>query len=237
MALIDEAVILAGGFGTRLQSVVSDVPKPLAPVQGRPFLAFLLERLAAQGFRRVVLATGYMGEKVHQALGDRWGDMSLVYSRETRPLGTGGAIAQALPQIGGDAFFVLNGDTYLELDHAAFEEQVASSGAKLGMALARVPDVARYGAVEVRNDWVTGFSEKGLSGPGYINAGVYRVARELAGAFPESDHFSFEDAVLSPALRGGKVRAFTRTTGFIDIGVPEDYSRAQLGLGESAGSS
>ena len=233
MARSDEAVILAGGFGTRLQSVVSDVPKPLAPIQGKPFLAFLLERLAVQGFRRVVLATGYMGDKVRQAMGDHWHGMSLIYSQEQQPLGTGGAIAQAFSRIHGDALFVLNGDTYLELDYGAFDEQADTSGAKLGMALAQVPDVARYGAVQVQGHRVIGFSEKGLRGPGYINAGVYRLAREVAGAFPALASFSFENAVLVPAVQDGQVQAFTQTAAFIDIGVPEDYSRAQLELGGS----
>lgn len=235
MARADEAVILAGGFGTRLQSVVSDVPKPLAPIGSRPFLAFLLDRLAVQRFRQVVLATGYMGDKVRQAMGDRWHNMSLIYSQERQPLGTGGAIAQAFQRIEGDAFFVLNGDTYLELDYDAFDEQVDASGKKLGMALAQVPDVARYGAVQVRGHRVTGFSEKGLRGPGYINAGIYRLAREVAGAFPVIASFSFENAVLVPAVQDGRVQAFTRTAAFIDIGVPEDYSRAQLELGRGEG--
>jgi D-glycero-alpha-D-manno-heptose 1-phosphate guanylyltransferase len=234
MARTDEAVILAGGFGTRLQSVVSDVPKPLAPIDGKPFLAFLLDRLVMNGFRRVVLATGYMGDKVYQALGDRWHGMSLIYSQEQQPLGTGGAIAKAFSRIDGEAFFVLNGDTYLELDYNLFDEQAIESGAKLGMALAQVPDVARYGAVQVQEHRVTGFSEKGLRGPGYINAGVYRLAREVAANFPAIASFSFENDILVPAVQNGQVQAFTQTAAFIDIGVPEDYSRAQRELAKSA---
>jgi D-glycero-alpha-D-manno-heptose 1-phosphate guanylyltransferase len=230
VANTEEAIILAGGFGTRLRSVVNDVPKPLAPIRGRPFLAFLLDRLAAQGFRRVVLATGYMGEKINQALGDRWQGMALAYSREDQPLGTGGAIAQSLDCIEGNACFVLNGDTHLDLDYRAFDRCMEATGAALGMALARVADVARYGAVQVEDQQVTGFAEKGQSGPGYINAGVYRMTRELVAAFPGEANFSFEARVLEPLVQCGSVAAYTRTSAFIDIGVPEDYARAQVEL-------
>lgn len=227
MPATDEAIILAGGLGTRLRGVVDDVPKPLAPVAGRPFLAWLLDALARQGMRRVVLATGYKGEQVAATLGKAWHGMSLDYSREAEPLGTGGAISLALQRVDGDACFVLNGDTWLDLDYAAFDQDVRETGAALGMALAHVPDVARYGAVHVHGGRVAGFAEKGLSGPGYINAGVYRVDRSLAGGLPVAKAFSFERDVLAPAAACGGIVACTRTQGFIDIGVPEDYQRAQ----------
>lgn len=222
---VDEAIVLAGGLGTRLRGVVDDVPKPLAPVAGRPFLAWLLDALAKQGLRRVVLATGYRGEQIEAALGKDWQGMSLEYSREAEPLGTGGAIALAMRHIAGDACFVLNGDTWVDLDYVAFDGQTA--GAPLGMALAHVPDVARYGAVIVEDNRVTGFLEKGTSGPGFINAGVYRITRVLADAFPKVGAFSFERDVLVPAVAHARVAGFAGTRGFIDIGVPEDYRRAQ----------
>lgn len=222
---VDEAIVLAGGLGTRLRGVVDDVPKPLAPVAGRPFLAWLLDELAEQGLRRVVLATGYRGEQIEAALGKDWRGMSLEYSREPAPLGTGGAIALAMQRITGGACFVLNGDTWVELDYAAFDGQMAD--VPLGVSLAHVPDVARYGAVLVEGDRVTGFSEKGTSGPGFINAGVYRITRSLADGFPEAGAFSFERDVLVPAVARARVAVFAATRGFIDIGVPEDYRRAQ----------
>lgn len=222
---VDEAIVLVGGLGTRLRGVVDDVPKPLARVAGRPFLAWLLDALAAQGLHCVVLATGYRGDQVEAAMGTAWQGMSLEYSRESRPLGTGGAIALAMQRIAGDACFVLNGDTWVEFDYAAFDEQAGH--VLLGMALARVPDVARYGAVYIEGDRVTGFSEKGTLGSGFINAGVYRVPRALADHFPDIETFSFERDVLAPSVASGHVAGFTATQGFIDIGVPEDYRRAQ----------
>lgn len=234
MATPDEAIVLAGGLGTRLRSVVSDVPKPLAPVSGRPFLAYLLDALAAQGFARVILATGYRGEQVEAALGGRWQDMQLVYSCEPQPLGTGGAIALAMQHVRGAACFVLNGDTHLQLDYADFDARTRQAGQPLGMALASVADTARYGAVEVDGERVVGFAEKGRSGPGYINAGVYRIERALLAGQPAGRTFSFETEVLRPSVERGAVSAYVHTRGFIDIGVPEDYARAPLVLGAAA---
>lgn len=222
---IDEAIVLAGGLGTRLRGAVDNVPKPLAPVAGRPFLAWLLDELATQGLRRVVLATGYRGDQIEAALGREWQGMSLEYSREPEPLGTGGAIALAMQRIAGDACFALNGDTWVELDYTAFDRQAA--GVPLGVALAHVPDVARYGAVFVEGNRVTGFSEKGMSGPGFINAGVYRLSRSLLHDFPVGVAFSFERDVLVPVAAQEIVAGYAETEGFIDIGVPEEYRRAQ----------
>jgi D-glycero-alpha-D-manno-heptose 1-phosphate guanylyltransferase len=226
-----EAVLLVGGLGTRLGGLIGDLPKPLAPVGGRPFLAWMLDSLAEQGFWRVILATGYRGDQVEAMLGTSWRGMAIEYSRETQPLGTGGAIALAARRISADAFFVMNGDTWLRLDYTTFDKQARESNARLGIALTRVDDVERYGAVRVEGDKVAGFVEKGSTGPGYINAGVYRVRRDLLPAFPQDAQFSFETQVLVPTVARESVFAYTDTSGFIDIGVPEDYARAQHVIG------
>lgn len=223
----DEAIVLAGGLGTRLRGVVDDVPKPLAPVAGRPFVAWLLDALAQQGMRRVVLATGYLGDRVEDTFGDRWSDVPLVYSRETEPLGTGGAIVLAMQHIAGDGCFVLNGDTWLELVLADLEAAVRQADARLGVALAEVPDIARYGAVHVENGYVTGFIEKGCAGPGFVNAGVYWMRRGLLDGHSPGTAFSFERKVLVPAVAHERVTGFRDTRDFIDIGIPEDFRRAQ----------
>ena len=227
MTQIDEAIVLAGGFGTRLRGVVDDVPKPLAPVVGRPFLAWLLDALAAQGFRHVVFATGYRGEQVEAALGGSWRGMRLDYSREQEPLGTGGAIALAMERVAGVACFVLNGDTWLGLDYARFDAATRACSARLGVALAAVPDVSRYGAVRVEGGRITGFVEKGQAGPGLVNAGVYRMSRSLLDDYRTGTSFSFERDVLVPAAARETVAGYADTGGFIDIGAPEDYRRAQ----------
>lgn len=226
-AMIDEAIVLAGGLGTRLRGMVDDVPKPLAPVAGKPFLAWLLDALAVQRFRHVVLATGYRGEQVEAALGGAWQGMSLEYSREPGPLGTGGAIALAMERITGRACFVLNGDTWLELDYARLDAAARVEDARLTVALAAVPNASRYGAVRVDSGRITGFLEKGQAESGFVNAGVYRLSRSLLDGFSAGSAFSFEHDVLVPAVSRETVIAYTDTRGFIDIGVPEDYRGAQ----------
>lgn len=234
MVIEKEAVLLVGGLGTRLRSVVGDLPKPLAPVNGRPFLAWVLDVLHEQRFRRVILATGYRGEQVEAVLGTEWRGMSLEYSRESHPLGTGGAIALAARRISTDAFFVMNGDTWLRLDYDAFDKQARESGARLGIALTRVDDVGRYGAIRTEAAKVAGFTEKGGAGPGYINAGVYRVEGDLLSEFPQGKPFSFETQVLVPLVAREAVFAYTDTSSFVDIGVPEDYARSGEVLGSGA---
>lgn len=224
----DEAIVLAGGFGTRLRGIVDDVPKPLAPVAGRPFLAWLLDRLAASGMRRCILATGYLSDAIERAIGTRWQGMEIVYSVEPEPLGTGGAIRLAAMQLRGEGVHVLNGDTWLAYSPQALERATRERGAAIGMALAEVGDVGRYGAVERdTRGMVVGFREKGEQGQGAINAGCYFLTGAALAALPARDAFSFEREVLQPAAAAGTVVAFAETSGFIDIGVPEDYARAQ----------
>jgi len=224
----DEAIVLAGGFGTRLRGIVDDVPKPLAPVAGRPFLAWLLDRLAASGMRRCILATGYLSDVIEQRIGTRWQGMEIAYSVEPEPLGTGGAIRLAANRLQGDAAHVLNGDTWLEYDPIALEAAACESYSPVAIALAHVDDVARYGAVDIDHGRVAGFREKGEAGPGWINAGCYFLGADALAALPARNAFSFEQDVLQPRVQAGVVAAFTTTAGFIDIGVPEDYASAQL---------
>ena len=221
----DEILILAGGFGTRLRSEVPDLPKPLAPVAGRPFLTYLLDRYAAAGMRRAILATGYLGDMVEQAIGARWAGMEVVYSREDTPLGTGGAIAAAARLANGNGLHVCNGDTYLEYSPAALE--AAAEGLPMAIALARVGDVSRYGTVDVEQGRVLRFHEKRPGGSGLINAGSYFLSATALAVLPDEQTFSFEKRVLEPAAANGQVGAFMDTAAFIDIGVPEDFHRAQ----------
>ena len=227
----EEAIVLVGGLGTRLRSVVSDLPKPLAPVAGRPFIAHLLDQLAAAGLRRVILATGYLAEQVERTIGSRWSGMEIAYSCEPAPLGTGGAIRLAASKLHGDGAHLANGDTFLRYDPRALERVVRDVRVPLGMALASVADVGRYGAVQLRDGRVVAFSEKGGHGPGLINAGSYFITPEGLAALPADESYSFETRVLQPLAAEGKVAATSATEDFIDIGVPEDYARAQQLLG------
>src|SRR5690606_11032461 len=148
--------------------------------------------------------------------------MEIAYSREHEPLGTGGAVRQAAAKVQGDGVHLANGDTWLRYEPVALEQATAASGALLGIALARVEDVGRYGAVEVEAG-----REQGGSGPGLINAGSYYLSPTALDRLPQDRSYSFEERVLAPWTREGAVTAFDRTSDFIDIGVPGDYARAQ----------
>ncbi|WP_411834129.1 nucleotidyltransferase family protein [Pseudoxanthomonas mexicana] len=228
--MADEAIVLAGGFGTRLRSVVGEVPKPLAPVAGRPFLAWLLDRLAEAGMTHVVLATGYLAEQVESTLGEEWKGMALSHSVEPEPLGTGGAITLARARLRGTAAHVLNGDTWLRYSPAALAALVQAHGAGIGVALAQVPEVGRYGSVRLEGERILGFDEKGGSGPGHINAGCYYLAPDVLAGLP-GGRYSFETDILAPLAAAGRIVGLKGGEGFIDIGVPEDYARAQILFG------
>lgn len=225
----DEVIVLVGGLGTRLRQVVQDLPKPLAPVAGRPFLAWLLDAYADVGMRRIVLATGYLSGSIERTIGRNWRGMDIVFSREETPRGTGGAIRQALARVQGDGVHLANGDTFLRYSPQALESVTRSSGCMLGIALANVDDVGRYGEVKVDHGRVVGFREKGGCGPGLINAGSYYLDTGAFDRLPaEATAWSFEERVLVPWSSHGGVAAFEETSDFIDIGVPVDYERAQL---------
>jgi len=223
----EEAIVLVGGLGTRLRPVIGHVPKPMAPVARRPFLAWLLDRLADCGLRRVILATGYRADAIERVVGRRWLQMEVDYSVEEAPLGTGGAVRLAASSLRGDGVHVLNGDTWLLYAPAALEEAVRRLGVWSGMALAYVPDAGRYGSVAVSDGKVVGFREKSAIGAGWINAGCYFLTDAALDALPELECFSLENDVLLPWAQDGAIAAFKRTSGFIDIGVPADYARAQ----------
>ena len=223
-----QAIILAGGLGTRLRGVVPDLPKPMAPVAGRPFLCHVLDPLCDAGFELAVLAVGYRHEAIRDHFGDRYRDLELRYSVEATPLGTGGAMRLAAREIDAAApFFVLNGDTFVELDYRAMLDAHVAARASMSMAVCAVADVGRYGALELDDGTVTGFREKGGDGPGYINAGTYLFARGLLDAIPDDTPYSFEQQLLVPEVKTIRPRAFLAHGLFIDIGVPEDYARAQ----------
>ncbi len=229
MALSDiTAFILCGGLGTRLRSVVSDVPKSMAKIGQRPFLEIQLLQLRAQGIRRVVLGTGYLGEQIETYFGDgsRVG-LAISYSRETEPLGTGGAIRLALEQLSSPAL-ILNGDSYCQCDLAALARFYDERGADFVMAVREIENASRYGRVRVEGeDRLGGFEEKnGADLPGLINTGIYLCHREIIAGIPAGRPVSFERETIPSALT--RPCHVFRTSGiFIDIGVPDDYQRAQ----------
>jgi len=224
-----EAIVLAGGFGTRLKEVVTDLPKPMAPVAGRPFLEILLSMLAAKGFTRVILSLGFMSEKISLHFGDSYLGMDLIYEVEGQPLGTGGAIRAALAHCEKDHAFIFNGDTYLELEVDELEKLWQESHNPV-IVVREVPDTARFGRVDISDGRVTDFLEKGESGLGLINAGCYVLPKYALDKFSLGQPFSIETDFFIKNLHHIRFDGFITQGLFIDIGVPVDYALAQTEL-------
>ena len=224
-----EAIVLAGGFGTRLRTVVSDVPKPMAPIAGRPFLEVLLDALAENGVSHVVLAGGYKKESIRSHFGRAYQSITLDYSVEDTPLGTGGAIKKALALCHDDDVLIVNGDTFFDVDFKKMMTTHKECGAPVTMAIREMTHFSRYGTIAVNDGNVTRMIEKKPCEQGYINGGIYCVSRHLLDDVTE-DAFSFESDFLAKAVSSMKIRAFISNGYFIDIGVPEDYARAQTEL-------
>ncbi|MBV8523989.1 MAG: nucleotidyltransferase family protein [Acetobacteraceae bacterium] len=228
-----EAIILAGGLGTRLRSRVANTPKPMALVAGRPFLEWLLQGLAGQGFSRVILAVSYLREQVMSHFGSHWGGINISYAVEPEPLGTGGAIRHALAAVVTTGpVFVFNGDTIAPFDSA--EMLAAHRPGGVTMALVGAPDCTRYGAVEVEGGRIAGFCT-GSAGPGLINAGIYLLGRDTFDGMTLPQPFSFENDFIRLSL--DRVRPCIVAGWFLDIGVPSDYDRAQTELPRKLGQS
>ena len=226
------AVILAGGLGTRLREVVSDRPKVMAEVNGRPFLAYLLDQLATAGISRVVLCTGYMASQIQDTFGDSYRNMSLLYSIEDSPLGTGGALRKALPQLASDPVLVMNGDSFCEVDLGRFNHWHHDATAELAsLVTVHVEDVSRYGTVNVNEqNRVVHFCEKGAAcGVGMINAGIYLIPTQVIASINPEVTVSLERDIF-PSLITKGFAAFPCHGRFIDIGIPSDYHAASTVL-------
>jgi D-glycero-alpha-D-manno-heptose 1-phosphate guanylyltransferase len=223
-AISVHVLILAGGLGTRLRSVVSDRPKVLAEVGGRPFITYLLDQLAQAGFQAVTLLTGYRGDMVEAQLGLAYGGIQVGYSVEESPLGTGGAIRAAARVIACDQLLVLNGDTFFVMDYRQLVELVPG-GSDL-MACRRVADVGRYGAVQLDpSGGITALAEKSAVGTGLINGGIYVLNREAIASWPETV-FSIETDYFPKRMADERLLGVACDGAFIDIGVPDDLLRA-----------
>ena len=226
------ALVLAGGFGTRLTSAVPDLPKPLAPIAGKPFIEYLLSALARSGIIDVVLLTGYRASCISDTFGDGAAlGLSLRYQVEDEPLGTGGAVASALRAYSSDPdpFLLLNGDTYFDISHKALADFHHRKHPSISMALKLMDQTDdRYGFIRLDGSLVTSFIEKKRgAAEGYINGGSYIIDQSILDYCPDRKSFSFEEEVLPKALGAGKLHGLPFGGHFIDIGVPEDYLKAQ----------
>jgi len=223
-----KAFVLAGGLGTRLKPRFGDLPKPLAPLGGRPFLAAQLDWLRGRGISRAVILAGYGADRVRAALGDgsEWG-VALEYSVEAEPLGTGGALKLAERFVEGPAL-VVNGDTIGDAQPWALERDRWEAGALGAVALYRVADATARGRVEHDAGRVTRFVEKdeSHSGPAWVNGGQYVFAPELWSHLPAGAS-SLERDVLPGLAERGQLLGCTCEGRFWDIGTPEDFDRAE----------
>ncbi len=224
-----DAIILCGGKGKRLQSIVNDRPKPMAEVAGRPFLEWIILSLKAQGVQRVIFCTGYMNEaiKVYFNNGNRWG-IKILYSHESTPLGTAGAIRCALNQISSDRFLVFNGDSYSQIDIACLEDFHVRHSAYCTIYLTHVDDCSSYGSVAISKDGaIESFYEKPKKkSNGLINAGIYLLEKKIAQDIPEDRAVSIETEFF-PRLIGRGLYGVVGKGPFIDIGTVERYAQAR----------
>lgn len=220
-----QAIILAGGFGTRLQEVVSNVPKPMAPINSKPFLEYILEELYKHNFTKVILAVGYKKECIINYFGNKYKTINIVYSMEDEPLGTGGCIMRALNLVDDDYVFVLNGDTFFKIDYKKM-----ASFQSLTIACKKMHKFSRYGQVVVNNGIINCFKEKEYIEEGYINGGIYYLPKNIFSKYKLGNKFSIEKDFFEPYVNFLKIRAFLSDGYFIDIGIPSDYEKAQKEL-------
>jgi D-glycero-alpha-D-manno-heptose 1-phosphate guanylyltransferase len=228
MKQITEALILAGGFGTRLQHILKDVPKPLAPINGEPFLSILMRFLIRQGIERIILAVGYRYDAIQNLYGSEFNGASITYSIETTPLGTGGAIALGLSQAHNERVLVVNGDSFIDFSLSALEK-VPLQPDEILLLLKPMQNFERYGCVEISQDSITAFREKQFVSDGLINSGVYLLPRNLFVG-KEGQKFSFENDFLENEVANTPFRYHICDNYFIDIGIEEDYRKAQSTL-------
>lgn len=222
-----ECIILAGGLGTRLQSVVNDVPKCMATVAGKPFLHYILDYLSKQGFRHIVLSLGYKAEIVIGWLKENTYPFSISYVIEETPLGTGGAIRLATGKISAEKVFVINGDTFFGVDTEKLIDCHTLCLADISIALKPMTNFDRYGSVEMNsNSRIIRFNEKHQCAKGLINGGIYLINKAIFERLALPEKFSFEKDVLEKQIDSLNIVGSTQDSYFIDIGIPSDYLKA-----------
>lgn len=219
-----EAIVLAGGFGTRLSHIVTEVPKPMAPINGQPFLQYIFDYLLKNGVTHVILAVGYKAEIIESFFGDLYQGIKITYSIEDTPLGTGGAIKKALDCCNEEDVLIINGDTYFDVDLKEMKKFHRYTNSSLTVAIKPMSNFDRYGSVIIENDKIKKFEEKKKTVQGKINGGTYLIKSGIMDSI-DKESFSFEKVILESDLVD--IYAFESNGYFIDIGVPEDYYNAQ----------
>jgi mannose-1-phosphate guanylyltransferase len=230
MTSTPDAVILCGGEGSRLRGVSGSTPKSMVTIAGRPFLELLLRQLRRNGFTRVILAVGYRMDAIRSHFGDSAFDMSLHYSEETSPLGTGGALRNATGLIQTESALVMNGDSYTTADLGEFSSQHRAATTDLSVLVVPADERLDCGLVSLAGDGrVLGFKEKqSLDGSRHLNTGIYMVNRSLLQEIPSGRKISLEEELFPQWLAGGKhIKAYAVPGQCVDIGTPERYQSAQ----------
>lgn len=228
-----QALILAGGLGTRLRSMINDVPKPMAQLDGQPFLEYQIKFLQKYDICDVIISVGYKAETISDYFGDGTRFSSNIrYSKETSPLGTGGAIKKALPML-KDTFLVLNGDSIFLSSLTELLQTHEKNNADLTVLLRKQEDKEnRYGKVLLANDdRIVGFQEKQSNDTHLINAGMYVIEKHSVMWDDLGDSFSFEKELLQPLIHKKRIYGHVSDGYFIDIGIPTDYKMAQNDIG------
>jgi D-glycero-alpha-D-manno-heptose 1-phosphate guanylyltransferase len=226
-----EVIILAGGFGTRLQSVVNNVPKPMANINGKPFLEYLLEYLSSYDITKVILSVGYKQEIIKEYFKNNYKNIQIQYSCEEKPLGTGGAIKKALELIDNDKAIILNGDTFINIDLSQMIHQYQAVDFDIVMGLKKMYNFDRYGVVSIKNDKIIHFKEKAFVQDGYINTGTYIIYKTIFDKI-DLDNFSFEDFMQNNIDKLNIYPFFCNNSYFIDIGIPSDYEKCKINFKE-----
>jgi D-glycero-alpha-D-manno-heptose 1-phosphate guanylyltransferase len=221
-----EAIILAGGLGTRLRSVVNDRPKVLAPINDKVFIDYLINKLLKFGITRIIFSIGYLSEYVINYVSLEYPNIDKSFVVEANPLGTGGALKKALGEARGGHILVLNGDTFFDvnLNHLfAFHNEKKS---ECTLALKHMKNFERYGSVELTHDGnIIGFKEKIYKGEGFINGGVLIINKTIFDPYIVPDEFSFENDFLIENLSRISLYGYISDSYFIDIGIPDDYQK------------
>jgi D-glycero-alpha-D-manno-heptose 1-phosphate guanylyltransferase len=222
-----DAIILAGGMGTRLQKVLEDVPKPMAPVRGNPFLYYLFHWIRRYPVDRIVLSVGYKSNNISDYFGSSFGTIAIEYMLEEQPLGTGGAIKYAMQKTRGENILILNGDTWFPIDLNEFYSFHTGGRNIFSVALKKMHNFSRYGTVECHDDTIVRFNEKKFCHEGLINGGIYLINRDFIESEDMPDVFSLEKEILEKKAPSGIIKGLVSDAPFIDIGIPEDYRKAE----------
>jgi D-glycero-alpha-D-manno-heptose 1-phosphate guanylyltransferase len=223
-----EMIILSGGFGKRLSSVVSDVPKVMADVNGKPFLEYVLDNISKSGIiDNVIMATGYKKEYIKKYFGNSYNGINLIYSEENKPLGTGGAIKKALDYINSEYVFIINGDVYQNINYKEMLNSHIKNNGDISLALKLMKNFDRFGSVLIDENNIVSFIEKKKIIEGYMSVGCYIFNRKVINLLPKEEIFSIENDFFTNNIKNINFTYYLYDGDFVDIGIPKDYEKVK----------